>query len=166
MPSIAKPALTVEKVREILNYNPDTGFIYWKCRLPSRRKDLLAGTLTRAGYWQVSLMCKTYLAHRVAWALHYGAWPSAQVDHINRDRADNRIVNLRLATLEQQRANSVGWSLRGMPKGVAAHGPSFQAHFKGKAIGTFPTPELAHAAYCKVAASCYGDYFHSGEMPS
>lgn len=128
--------------------------------------DRPAGVINGKGYWQVHVRYKSYLAHRLAWLLHYGEWPTKQIDHINGIRGDNRIVNLREATLEQQRANSRGWSKRGMLKGVQQHGPSFQAHFRKKALGTYPTAELASAAYMAAATLAFGEFSFSGDRKS
>lgn len=53
---------------------------------------------TGIGYLRARILGKSYLAHRVIWAYHYGEWPSDQIDHINHDRSDNRIENLRVVS--------------------------------------------------------------------
>lgn len=59
------------------------------------------------GYIYIALNHKKYLAHRLAWLYVYGAWPLNEIDHINGDRSDNRIENLRLATSTQNKHNRV-----------------------------------------------------------
>jgi len=60
---------------------------------------------TMAGYYQGSIFGKKYLAHRVIWLLNFGAWPDQQVDHINGRRDDNRIVNLRAVSNQENHKN-------------------------------------------------------------
>lgn len=120
----AAPDLPVEQLRKYLTYDPDTGFLTWlerAVRLGLDRTDKgwntrLAGT--RAGrigtggaiYVGISYRrlyeSRNFAAHRVAWALHYGEWPTEDIDHINGDPTDNRIVNLRLATDSQNLRNA------------------------------------------------------------
>jgi hypothetical protein len=57
------------------------------------------------GYRQGAIDGRMLLGHRVAWALHYGCWPSAHIDHINGDRSDNRIANLREASAAENNRN-------------------------------------------------------------
>ena len=57
------------------------------------------------GYISIRLFKKGYLAHRLAWAMHYGVWPTQMIDHISGDRADNRIVNLRQITQSENNRN-------------------------------------------------------------
>lgn len=64
-----------------------------------------------AGYKAVAIMGTAFLAHRAAWALHYGVWPEGWMDHINGDRTDNRIVNLRVVSPSENSRNSALSSL-------------------------------------------------------
>jgi len=57
------------------------------------------------GYKQGSVFGKVVIAHRVAWAIYYGHWPSGQIDHINGDRTDNRICNLRIVSCHENMLN-------------------------------------------------------------
>lgn len=73
--------------------------MYWKInRTNGVKSGDIAGRKNHDGYIHVSVFGKTYSGHRLAWFLHYGEFPELDIDHINRDRSDNRICNLRLAT--------------------------------------------------------------------
>lgn len=97
----AKPLPSVEHLRQRLRYEPATGKLYWRehPNMPTHWNTRYGGTeaLTAnlRGYRQGTFDYNRYLAHRVAWALHYGYWPDDTLDHVNHDRADNRIENLR-----------------------------------------------------------------------
>jgi HNH endonuclease len=73
----------------------------------------VAGRVHRTGYLVVTItfQAKAYkvLAHRIVWALHYGAWPTQYIDHINRVRLDNRIANLRDVSRLENARNSCRW---------------------------------------------------------
>ena len=58
------------------------------------------------GYFTGRVLKDTYKAHRVIWAMHYGEWPRGQIDHINHDRSDNRIENLRDVTMSVNQRNA------------------------------------------------------------
>lgn len=107
-------SISVEQLREFLNYDPETGALFWRERPASSKADRIfnathAGNRAyeeqHRGYTRISLMGKRYKTHRVAWALHYGEWPEDQIDHINGVRSDNRIKNLRPATNRQNAMN-------------------------------------------------------------
>lgn len=121
---IDKHGLSPHKVRVLLDYFPETGELFWRRRdskdfYPSSKKSALAvssqwngrlaGTraLTatdRSGYLNGHIHKHRYRAHRVAWAHYYGYWPSI-IDHIDGDRTNNRISNLRIATAQQNACN-------------------------------------------------------------
>ena len=118
MAEIALPS--PDDLRNALVYNPEDGSLTWKERDHSHFKDdrtarswntRLANrpaftTTEGAGYKAGHIFRAHVLAHRVAWAIHTGEWPSGHVDHINGDRLDNRIVNLRIVTRQENQRNT------------------------------------------------------------
>jgi len=98
--------ITQTRLKELLDYNPDTGVFTWKVR----RSNIAAGTVIFSrhshGYFQVGVDKKRYLAHRLAWLYVYGEMPEHEIDHINHDPADNRIKNLRCVTHAENLKNA------------------------------------------------------------
>ncbi len=117
--------LTIETLRALLRYEPETGKLYWRersvdwftdgkhtaervCRSWNSRyanKEAL-GSTNGAGYKHGLILRKPLLCHRVIWAMETGAWPIQQIDHINHDRTDNKIVNLREVSSRGNRKNA------------------------------------------------------------
>lgn len=88
--------LSQARLKELLDYNPETGLFTHKLYRGGRaKKDDVAGTITLDGYIRISIDGKIYKAHRLAWLYVYGHFPKQEIDHINRVRNDNRIFNLR-----------------------------------------------------------------------
>jgi hypothetical protein len=87
--------LTIERVIELLSYDSDTGLFVW--RKPRRCVNAgdVAGCIRPDGYRVIGIDGGLYRANRLAWMAHYGSLPKHHVDHINGDRDDNRILNLR-----------------------------------------------------------------------
>jgi len=126
----------------------------------------IAGSLDKHGYIQIEINNRRYQLHRLIWIYHNETIPEGmQIDHINHDRSDNRIDNLRLATHSQNLGNQKGSSKKGLPKGVSTQSSSknpFQARIyincKNVNLGSFHTPELANAAYAKAAKEHFGEF--------
>ena len=108
MSSEAMPS--IERVRELFSYDPETGIITWAKRRFGVKLGSEAGT-EHKGYKRVKVDSKLIMAHRLAWAIHYGEWPPEELDHVNRIRSDNRISNLREASHSDNMVN------RAYPKG-------------------------------------------------
>jgi hypothetical protein len=113
----------------------------------------IAGSLGRDGYWTIMVDGKAYKAHRLAWLLTTKAWPEAEIDHINRDRSDNRIVNLRASTHSENQINNDGYrNNKSGYKNVHFHKASgkwvaaIRRNNKRRHLGIFITPQEANQA--------------------
>ena len=151
-----------EKVKALFDYRD--GGLYWKHDRGSNAKaGNRAGRLLKTGYRSVHVSGRRYQEHRLIYLWHHGVMP-AQVDHINRLKADNRIENLRAA---DHSTNQINTADRGNQAGF--RGVRFvpktgrwvaRIYRKGKEIrlGTFATPEAASAAYQAAAKEMFGDF--------
>lgn len=164
MITLPKKPITSERLREILDYDPETGVLTWKIRLSHRAKvGCQAGSVSRAdGYRHLKIEGGRYVAHRLVWLYMTGKWPTDQIDHINRQRADNRWINLREASASQNMANSHRRST--LPRGVSFHKPTkrYQARIRWRGhqrhLGLFDTPEEASAKYVETARETFGEF--------
>ena len=85
-------AISPDEIRKLLYYNPETGKIF---RVADDSEALTY--IHDNGYRRGWIDGRRYYAHRVAWAIHFGYWPAKSIDHVNHDRQDNRLCNLREA---------------------------------------------------------------------
>lgn len=92
--------LTHAQLKELIFYDPENGIL-------KKRKTgkILGSKISRDGYIRIRLRYKLYLAHRLAWLYMTGQFPKDQIDHINHNRSDNRFVNLREATNQENAKN-------------------------------------------------------------
>lgn len=156
-----------KEAKRLLDYDQTTGLMSWNVGGPGKVRGRVVGVVLDDGYVQVTVNYQRYSLHRLAWLIHYGEWPTNEIDHVNGRRADNRIENLREATKTQQEGNKLGWSRYGLPKGVAKQRKKYRANLMvcgvSKFLGSFQTPEDAHEAYCEAAKRHFGEFFCSGE---
>lgn len=97
---MAKPILSADRLRELLHYDPATGIFTWRSKLGPRAKhNGIAGCISSdSGYRMIRIDFQLYRAHRLAWLYMFGVFPQDQIDHMNGNRSDNRIENLREVT--------------------------------------------------------------------
>jgi hypothetical protein len=163
--------ITQAELHKALDYAPDTGVFRWKHRpdMPvrwnTRWAGKAAGGMQENGYWRIAIHDSRHLAHRLAWLYVHGDWPSHYLDHINLDRLDNRIANLREADDAQNSANiSTRENTRSGYRGVWFRSQRnvwcAQIHFRGRKqhLGSFKNKEDAAAAYAKAARRLYGEF--------
>lgn len=161
-----------------VRYEPDSGKLFWRERgpewFPTAHSHLAWNTrwagkeafkATRPnGYKAGSFQGRAYLAHRVAWAVYYGSWPSGPIDHISGDPADNRITNLRDASPTENARNAKRLSTNTSGQtGVYWNKlrRKWHAYISGKFIGLFASFEEAVAAR-KAAEYAFGYHENHG----
>lgn len=158
-------ALSAERLRALLDYNPETGIFTWKtCRGGgSPEVGEIAGTKGDQGYQCILIRPYRYKAHRLAWLYVHGKWPAGQIDHKDGVPDHNWIANLRLATISQNCSNRIVSASSGL-KGAYYHKhsriwySSIGKNGKQIHLGTYDTAEEAHAAYVKAANKLFGEF--------
>lgn len=146
--------LTVERLRQALNYDPQTGVFTWADRTAKCiRIGGVAGSPTSNGYWRIFVDGSEYMAHRLAWFYVHGTWPTV-IDHIDGARQNNRIANLRDVTSSVNSQNLKKATKRnatGLLGAFRRTKNSYRAVInidgKNTLLGSFRTAEDAHAAY-------------------
>jgi hypothetical protein len=167
--------LTQERLKQILDYNPDTGIWIWIGKTHPRTNDSLIGTVAGTnihGYREIIVAGYHYYAHRLAWFYMTGMWPK-QIDHINGIKDDNRWSNLREATRSQnsfnrpkQRNNSSGYKgvtkiISGTRNPKVKWAARIMHNQKGIHIGLFDSKEDAAQAYNQTAMKLHGEYYRA-----
>jgi hypothetical protein len=159
--------ITHEELTQILNYDPQTGCLYWKSPRPKIKVGAKAGHLHRRGYINLEINGKHYAAHRIVWMYVTGRFPEKMLDHINGNKTDNRFENLREATNGQNRANSRTTNKHGLKgvrllpwikEGGRCWEAKITANGRVRYIGCFFSKEEAHQAYCEEAKKAHGEF--------
>lgn len=126
----------------------------------NRKNIKFSGTLLDTGYVVVGFNKNSYLLHKLIYCYHTGDWPEF-IDHIDQDKSNNKIENLRPATISHNGANrSIMTTNTSGYKGVSFHkaGKKWRASIKARHIGSFNTKEEAALAYNEKALEEYGEY--------
>jgi hypothetical protein len=152
------PLPSVDYLRSRLRYDPATGHLTWRNGPFAGRR---AGWVSPDGYEIVHIDGVRLRSHRAIWAIVYGAWPALEIDHISRDRLDNRIVNLRLADRSTGNSNRGVYNREGF-LGVYEKSGRYLArtiianHGARVGIGSFGTAEEAARAFDEHALRTVG----------
>ena len=169
--------IPIEDIRELLDYNPDTGKFTWRIRdtkwfkatwaatawnkrwagKPALTAQALRDRGEKKAYLAGRILYERVLAHRVAWAHYHGYWPEIVIDHINGDTTDNRICNLREATHQQNSMN------RDISKNNKKGYENIRKYKSGRwsarvSLGTYDTFEEARDAYNAAARMLHGEF--------
>lgn len=164
-------------VRLLLRYEPETGFLFWRKRPPfcsqrgTAKEGYQAFCSPARGYLKGSILGATVTAHRVIWAVVYGRWP-VQIDHINGDKSDNRLCNLREASQAENMKNTAVRS----DSETGYHGVCWRAdrarwvarigvNGRLQRLGSFRTKDEAISAR-KAAEARYGFHENHGRQPT
>lgn len=158
--------LTAERLRALLNYDPNTGQLVW---LHDRGRNAIrgkaAGATNNLGRVVIRVDYRMYYAHRLAWLWMTGAWPEVVVDHIDGNPSNNRWSNLRAATYSQN-----AWNTRRIARNASGHvGVHFfkqygcwrsciSANGKTRFLGHFKNKADAVAAYEVARAEMHGEF--------
>ena len=164
-----KQPLTIAHLRELMSYDAGTGALKWLARRSNHiDAGTIAGSVNRQGYIQITIAGGTYRAHRVAWAIVTGEWPSSEVDHINGVKSDNRWTNLRVASRPDNVHNRprprtggrfpIGVSLATRTNTNNPYKASISFSGRKLQLGYFPTPEAAGEAYLQKARERDGEF--------
>jgi len=173
-----KPLPSRTLLRELLHYDAATGGFIWKPRpremfgtdhacaaWNGRYGGKSAGGFKKHGYLYIAIGRTKFLAHRLAWLIHYGDPVPNGIDHANGDSWDNSITNLRAATQSQNMINTryrktprIGY--RGVRPAHQRNGFTARISFgdKGVHLGTFATAEEASKAYREAAIRLFGEF--------
>jgi hypothetical protein len=151
--------ITQSELKELFSYCEHSGMFIRKTNTGRHgrwKSGDIAGSKNAQGYWQINIGGHVYLAHRLAWLYVYGYFPVG-IDHINSVRRDNRLHNLREATQSQnmqnekhsRRNNVSGFLGVFLRKDRGTYVAKIRIEGEQVTLGTFKTPEDAHAAYLK-----------------
>ena len=160
--------ITQSELKELLSYCPETGIFTWKKRRGgSAKKGSAAGWLSN-GYTRIAVNGKEFAAHRLAWLYQFGTLPNDSIDHINHERSDNRISNLRECTtsdnaknMSMHKSNSSGVTGVSWDKKTKAWKACIHANGRKINLGTYES--MPDAEYARMnAEKMYGFHKNHG----
>jgi hypothetical protein len=154
--------VTAEYLRQAFDYNPETGQLIRKIARCKTDLGPVMGSAHGKGYLLVSVLGRPYLYHRLVWLHVHGEWPKYQLDHIDGNKKNNRIENLRDVDgcINQQNMRTARKHNSTGILGVTPNGVGFRARITHNGtvihLGTFESPELASAAYAEAKRRLHG----------
>jgi len=152
--------LTQRRLKKVLSYNSTTGIF--------TRNGKEVGSIRDDGYERIRVNGGLYYSHRLVWLYTTGKWPKSCIDHINGNRSDNRLRNIRLATYENNQGNKGK-----MPNNTSGFKGVFKApngnwiarigvKNKKVSLGTYSDKKQAHEAYKFGATQYHGEFANYG----
>lgn len=162
--------LTLSELKKVLHYDPTTGIFTWLVRRGNKKPGDIAGyTDINIGYSMVRYRGELYLSHRLAWFYTFGYFPKYQLDHINNVRNDNRIVNLRESSNQENNCNKfLTKSNKSGVKGVSWHKKANKwsaevwSDYKKYYLGLFENKSEAENAVIKKRSELHGEFVNHG----
>lgn len=162
MAAVKTTDLTVETLRSVLKYDPETGEFTWLAARSNVPIGARAGTVRADGRLQIKLYGQLYLASRLAWLYVAGAWPEGDIDHKDRNKSNDAFSNLRDAPHGKNMANRTKWRGTSDYLGVQKKRKKWEARIcsagKKLRLGIFETQKDAAKAYNKAAAKTHGEF--------
>lgn len=130
-------------------YNKNSGTLFWNRSFPGVPNGKEAGCSKNTRYKSIRICGKLYKAHRLIWLLENGNWPTNEIDHINGNRFDNRIINLRDVTCRKNGCNKENHRKGKLPGASFNKGKWNSMMWINKSVylGRFKTEEEAHLRY-------------------
>lgn len=147
---------TVDRLRQVLSYEPESGRLTWLVRRGVNVKAGDAAGTDHEGYVRIKVDGRLLLAHRIAWAMHSGCWPHDEIDHIDGNKSNNCITNLRcvgrLVNMQNQRVapssnRSCGLIGATWLKRKGCWAAQISVAGRKRHLGVFDSAEKAHGAY-------------------
>lgn len=160
--------ITQEELKSALDYNPISGIFTWRTTVVKGRVEAgdVAGSWTAKRYWQIRVNGKLYMAHRLVWLYVYGVHPKGQIDHIDRNKSNNAISNLRVCSQNENQKNvKIRADNTSGFKGVHPFGNTgkfvAQITLNGEQtyLGVFTTKEEASLVYEDAAKQHHGEFY-------
>jgi HNH endonuclease len=160
--------ISAKRLHELLAYDAATGIFTWRVDRRGGGKGrakagLSAGRLDKHGYLEIWIDRRSYRAHRLVWLYVHGELPPEQIDHINGKPADNRLVNLRLASHAENCWNSIGKgkNLKGAFWDRSKWFSVIWINGRRNYLGRFATEQEAHSAYMAAAKRWHGEFVNA-----
>lgn len=155
--------LTQDLLIEMFDYDPETGWFINRYSRGRAGAGSRAGAETGHGYRRIIIGYNKYYEHRLAWLYTYGDWPN-EIDHINGDRCDNRIANLRVCSRSENNFNAktttgqAGLSGAYLDSRNSTWYSKIQVGGQQIFLGNFDSPEEAHKAYLEALDKVAGEF--------